>query len=84
MAESLYERFLTAGIDVLLCDSKERPGVMFANLELIGIPHRLVLSDRGLDADTLEYKGRTDDTADDIPLDDCLSFIQGKLLPSAL
>jgi prolyl-tRNA synthetase len=84
MAESLYERFLTAGIDVLLCDSKERPGVMFANLELIGIPHRLVLSDRGLDAGTLEYKGRTDDTADDIPLDDCLSFIQGKLLPSAL
>ena len=84
MAESLYERFMTAGIDVLLCDGKERPGVMFANLELIGIPHRLVLSDRGLDAGTLEYKGRTDDTADDIPIEDCLSLIQGKLLPSSL
>lgn len=84
MSESLYERFMTAGIDVLLCDSKERPGVMFANLELIGIPHRLVLSDRGLDAGTLEYKGRTDDASDDIPIEDCLSFIQGKLLPSSL
>ncbi len=84
MAESLYERFMTAGIDVLLCDGKERPGVMFANLELIGIPHRLVLSDRGLDAGTLEYKGRTDDASDDIPIEDCLGFIQGKLLPSSL
>ncbi len=83
-AESLYERFATAGIDVLLCDVKERPGVMFANLELIGIPHRLVLSDRGLDARTLEYKGRTDDNSEDIPIEDILSFIQGKLLPSAL
>jgi len=84
MAESLYERFTTAGIDVLLCDTKERPGVMFANLELIGIPYRLVLSDRGLDAGTLEYKGRTDDASEDIPIEDCLSFIQGKLLPSSI
>lgn len=83
-AESLYERFTTAGIDVLLCDVKERPGVMFANLELIGIPHRLVLSDRGLDAGTLEYKGRTDENSEDILIEDILSFIQGKLLPSAL
>lgn len=84
LAETLYERFATAGIDVLLCDNKERPGVMFANLDLIGIPHRLVLSDRGLDAGTLEYKGRTDDASEDIPLDDALGFIQGKLLPSAV
>jgi prolyl-tRNA synthetase len=78
-AESLYERFMTAGIDVLLCDGKERPGVMFANLELIGIPHRLVVSDRGIDAGTLEYKGRTDEASQDIPLDDAMGFIQRKL-----
>ncbi|MFP6682265.1 MAG: His/Gly/Thr/Pro-type tRNA ligase C-terminal domain-containing protein, partial [Gammaproteobacteria bacterium] len=61
-----------------------RPGVMFANLDLIGIPHRLVLSDRGLDAGTLEYKGRTDKNSEDILAKDILSFIQGKPLPSAL
>jgi prolyl-tRNA synthetase len=79
MAEDLYERFTTAGIDTLLCDTKDRPGVMFANVELIGIPHRLVLSDRGLDAGTFEYKGRTDDSSEDIPVEDAMSFIQGKL-----
>ncbi len=79
MALSLYEQFKTAGIDVLLCDGKERPGVMFANLELIGIPHRLVMSDRGLDSETLEYKGRADETSDNIPLRSCLGFIKDKL-----
>jgi len=78
-AESLYERFMTAGIDTLLCDTKERPGVMFANLELIGIPHRLVVSDRGIDAGTLEYKGRTDEASEDIPLENAMEFIQRKL-----
>jgi prolyl-tRNA synthetase len=77
-AEDLYERLATAGIDVLLCDNKDRPGVMFANMELIGIPHRLVLSDRGLDAGTLEYRGRTDDASQDIVLGDVMNFIQDK------
>jgi len=84
LAESLYERFTAAGIDTLLCDNRERPGVMFANLDLIGIPHRLVLSDRGLDAGTLEYKGRTDESSEDIPIEEALGVIQGKLLPSAV
>ncbi|HCU90558.1 MAG TPA: proline--tRNA ligase [Gammaproteobacteria bacterium] len=79
MALSLYEKFKTANIDVLLYDGKERPGVMFANLELIGIPHRLVMSDRGLDSETLEYKGRTDETSNNIPLRSCLDFIKDKL-----
>ncbi len=84
LAESLYERFVTAGIDVLLCDGKDRPGVMFADLELIGIPHRLVLSDRGIDAGTLEYKGRTDAGSEDIPIEEVMGFIQDKLAATTL
>lgn len=79
LAEDLYERFLVAGIDVLLCDNKERPGVIFANLDLIGIPHRLIISDRGIDSGKIEYKGRTDEESEDIELEDALSFIQNKV-----
>ena len=77
--EQLYETFCSAGIDVLLDDRKERPGVMFADMELIGIPHRLVFSERGLDAGTLEYKGRSDAQSSDIKLDEAVAFIS-KLL----
>ena len=77
--ETLYEAMLDAGIDVLLYDARERPGVMFADLELIGIPHRLVVSDRGLDAGTLEYKGRTDEASSNIAIDDAIRFIREKL-----
>ena len=83
-AEDLYERFTTAGIDALLCDTKDRLGVMFANVELIGIPHRLVLSDRGLDAGTFEYKERTGESSEDIPVEDTMGFIQGKLIHSII
>ncbi len=55
--------------------AKERPGVKFADMELIGIPHRIVVSDRGLEAGTLEYKGRRDDDKQDIPLDEALPFL---------
>jgi len=58
-ADELYAELNAAGYDVLYCDSKERPGVIFADMELIGIPHRLVLSDRGLDNGTVEYRSRT-------------------------
>lgn len=78
-AESLYEDLIKSGVDVLLCDKKERPGVMFNDLELIGIPHRLVLSDRGLDADQIEYKGRLDESSTDIEAGSVLEFIQNKL-----
>ena len=75
----LYDSFLDAGVDVILDDRRERPGVMFADMELLGIPHRLVFSERGLDAGTLEYKGRRDEDSTDIPLDSAIDFIQQKL-----
>lgn len=75
----LYGQLQEAGIDVLLDDRRERPGVMFADMELIGIPHRLVFSERGLDAAQLEYKGRNDSDNRDIKLDEACSFIQQQL-----
>ncbi|MDX1824319.1 MAG: proline--tRNA ligase, partial [Thiohalomonadales bacterium] len=65
----LYEQLCSAGFDVLLDDRKERPGVMFADMELIGIPHRIVIGERGLDNGVIEYKGRRDSENQDVPLD---------------
>jgi prolyl-tRNA synthetase len=79
-AEALYVRLKAEGLDVLFYDRNERPGVMFADLELIGIPHRLVLGDRGLERGTVEYKGRTDETAQDLPLEDAIALIKNQLL----
>lgn len=59
-AESLYAELQAQGFDVLLDDRNERPGVKFSDLELTGIPHRIVIGEKGLDAGTFEYKGRTD------------------------
>lgn len=73
--EKLYEQLRQAGFDVLLDDRNERPGVKFADMELMGIPHRIVVSDRGLEAGTLEYKGRQDADKQDIPLTDALPFL---------
>ncbi|MBQ0831396.1 proline--tRNA ligase [Marinobacter sp.] len=73
--EKLYERLKQAGYDVLLDDRKERPGVKFADMELIGIPHRFVISDRGLAAGTLEYKGRKDADKQDIAIEEALPFL---------
>jgi prolyl-tRNA synthetase len=78
-AEALYASLRDAGFDVLLHDGRERPGVMFADLELIGIPHRFVISDRGLDAGMLEYKARTASEAQEIPLADAVNFLTEKL-----
>ena len=74
-----YHDLQNAGIEVLLDDRKERPGVMFADAELIGLPHRLVYSERGLDAGTIEYKGRRDRENQEIPLADAIAFIRSKL-----
>ncbi|MCP4700837.1 MAG: proline--tRNA ligase [Gammaproteobacteria bacterium] len=74
--EKLYTELSAAGIEVLLDDRKERPGVMFANAELIGIPHRLVLSERGLDEDKTEYKGRRDQDARFVPWDKATEFVK--------
>jgi prolyl-tRNA synthetase len=78
-AEQLYAQLSEAGFDVLLFDEKERLGSMLANIELIGIPHRLVLGERGLDAGSVEYKGRRDQQARDIPLDQLLDFLRQQM-----
>ncbi|MGE0080378.1 MAG: proline--tRNA ligase [Thiohalomonadaceae bacterium] len=78
-AEKLYQDLLDLGIEVLFDDRGERAGVMFADMELIGIPHRLVLSDRGLDAGTVEYKGRRDTDSQHIPFDGLFEFIKARL-----
>jgi len=72
-AEALYQRFKDAGVDVLFDDRPLRPGVMFADMELIGIPHRFVVSEKHLANDQLEYKGRSDSEAQTIAIDDALS-----------
>jgi len=76
--EQLYVDICAAGIEVLLDDRNERPGVMFADLELIGVPHRIVIGDRGLSQEIpmVEYKGRRDEEAQQIPLQDILKFVQ--------
>lgn len=73
--EKLYEQLQQAGYEVLLDDRKERPGVKFADMELMGIPHRFVISDRGLAAGTLEYKGRRDADKQDIAVAEALPFL---------
>ena len=77
--EHLYGELKAAGIEVLLDDRDERPGVMFADMELIGIPHRLVVGDRGLKESLIEYQGRRDADAQTIPLQNALEFVKSKL-----
>jgi len=78
--ETLYQDLQAVGIEVLLDDRKVRPGFMFSDMELIGIPHVLIISDRGLDAGTLEYKARTAKDNSEIPMATVLEFLQEKLL----
>ncbi|MDR0440432.1 MAG: proline--tRNA ligase [Candidatus Accumulibacter sp.] len=78
-ADRLYAELRAAGIDVLLDDRDERPGVMFAEMELIGIPHRIVVGERGLREGKFEYKGRTDAQAEMVPLDAIGAFLNTKL-----
>ena len=68
-AERLYAELAAAGLDVLFDDRQVRPGVMFADSELIGIPHRIVIGDRGLDAGTVEYRHRRDTESVNIALE---------------
>jgi len=78
-ADKLYEEMSAAGMEVLLDDRDERPGVMFADLELIGIPHRIVIGDRGLKEGNVEYQGRKDTAAQVVPLQDVKKLVQSKL-----
>ncbi|MCK6389948.1 MAG: proline--tRNA ligase [Azonexus sp.] len=79
VADALYAELKRAGVDVLLDDRNERPGVMFADMELIGVPHRVVIGERGLKEGLVEYKGRTDADASMLPQADVVTFLQGKL-----
>jgi prolyl-tRNA synthetase len=75
-ADAFYRECLDQGVDVLFDDRPLRPGVMFSDMELIGIPHRIVFSDRGIKAQHFEYKGRRDENARDIPLAELTSFLE--------
>ena len=78
-ADRLYQELGAAGIDVLLDDRDARPGVKFADAELIGIPHRLVVGDRGLESGKLEYRHRRDSESTEIPAADVVAYIEGKV-----
>jgi prolyl-tRNA synthetase len=78
-AEALYNQMVAAGIDVVLDDRDERPGVMFADMELIGVPHRVVVSDRGLKEGMLEYQGRTESSGTKIAQSEAVDFIVGRV-----
>jgi len=78
-AERLYEELCSAGVEVLLDDRNVRPGVMFNDMELIGIPHRVVVGERGLDEGVLEYRKRTDAENGEIPLEGAVEAILKRL-----
>ena len=78
-ADKLYGELLDAGVDVILDDRGERPGAMFADWELIGVPHRVTLGDRGLKDGQLEYQHRRDTTATKLATADVLAFITARL-----
>lgn len=78
-AEEIYQQLLDAGVDVLLDDRGLRPGVAFADMELIGIPHRLILGERGLDNDVIEYKNRQTGDGEEFPIDDVIASLKQKM-----
>ncbi|MFG6458380.1 proline--tRNA ligase [Roseateles sp. BYS96W] len=78
-ADKLYDDLKALGVDVLLDDRGERPGAMFADWELIGVPHRVVLGDRGLKEGQVEYQGRRDDAATKVAVVDIVGHLKGLL-----
>ena len=79
LSEKYYAELQEAGIDVLFDDRKERPGIMFADAELLGIPHTLVIGDRSLDNGVIEYKNRQSGEKQEIKIEDAVAFIKEKL-----
>ena len=77
--EQLYSELQASGVEVLLDDRDERPGVMFADMELIGIPHRIVVGDRGLKDGMVEYQGRRDSAAQSIALQNVVELVKSKV-----
>jgi len=78
-ADQIYADLLAAGVDVILDDRGERPGAMFADWELIGVPHRITLGDRGLKEGQVEYQHRRDTVAASVPVADIVGLIQSRL-----
>jgi prolyl-tRNA synthetase len=79
VADRLHDELESAGIEVLLDDRGERPGVMFADLELIGIPHRVTIGERGLKDDKVEYQGRRDGESTTVARRDIGAFVRERL-----
>jgi prolyl-tRNA synthetase len=79
VSDRLYEQLCAAGVEVLYDDRDARPGVKFADAELLGIPHRVVVAERGLEAGKLEYRQRRDTASTDFPLGDALAFVRARL-----
>lgn len=77
-AEHLYAELAAAGLEPFWDDRPARPGVKFADMELIGIPHRLVVGERGVDAGTVEYRGRRDRESRDIPVAEVVDFLRAR------
>ncbi len=78
-AEALYAELLAAGVDVILDDRGERPGAMFADWELIGVPHRITLGDRGLKEGMVEYQHRRDAAATSVPVAEAAAWVRSRL-----
>ncbi len=78
-ANALHDTLVAAGIEVLFDDRGVRPGVMFADAELIGLPHRVVVGEKGLDRGVVEYRGRSDEAAVDVPLDGIGAFLSERI-----
>ncbi len=78
-ADALYAELAERGVDVLLEDRDERPGVLFADMDLIGVPHRIVLSERGLGAGQAEYKARRDEKPRDVALAEAARFVEERI-----
>jgi len=78
-AENLYMQLLNDGVDVILDDRGERPGAMFADWELIGVPHRITIGDRGLKAGEVEYQHRRDSAPTAVKLADIVAHVRGRL-----
>ena len=79
LAERFYTELQAAGVEVLLDDRKERPGVMFADMELIGIPHAIVIGERGIDSGVVEYKHRRSGEKTEIAIDEIVAKIKAQL-----
>jgi prolyl-tRNA synthetase len=77
--DKLYSTLTEAGVDIVLDDRGERPGVMFADWELIGVPHRIVIGERGLKEGKLEYQGRRDEAATSVAVEEMAGFLKAKL-----